>query len=424
MYLAIFKLGILVKNWFPNYVISSFFIYFWKVIYKKVDFFKHFYKYACYFFLFKISLKLRQRFKIVDKVKSFIFTESRFFNRVKKKKKKTRSLKFVTTNQVLTNQRFFIASFINNREIFVSYFTWFFSKKLPFFKFYSLYVTLVKKKNDIQKRQESITIINRLNRFKTLFFLYLKTRSVFTWFLLLNFLPVNCLLHLNPNKNKQSSYTLTTMLKRNKNVVTSSLYAYLMLGYTSITNTIFIDKNILNYIYFYNKYILNYLESLFNIKTCINCYSYVAFSYLLKQVQDALALCLFPVLKKFNKKFFINDFIYVLSIMFLQKNCLVFIRWLIRFIEKIHIRLHKKFFFLLKLYFKRVFSSQANFLDYKGFKLVLRGKISSAGNSKKKIFKFSHGICSLTKKNSKINYCYKIIRTYTGALGLKVFLFY
>jgi hypothetical protein len=130
--------------------------------------------------LFKVSLKLRQRFKIVDKVKSFTFTESSFFKRVKKKKKKTRSLKLITTNQVLTNQRFFTASFISDRQIFISYFTWFFSKKLPFFKFYSLYVTLVKKKNSMQKRQESITIINRSNKFKTLFFLYLKTRSVFT----------------------------------------------------------------------------------------------------------------------------------------------------------------------------------------------------------------------------------------------------
>jgi hypothetical protein len=160
-----------------------------------------------------------------------------------------------------------------------------------------------------------------------LFFLYLKTRSVFTWFLLLNFIPVNCLLHLNPNKSNQAFYTLTTTLKRNKNVVINNLYLYLMLGHTSITNSIFIDKNILNYIYFYNKYILNYLESLFNLKTCINCYSYITFNYLLKQVQAVLALCLFPVLKKFNKKFFINDFIYVLSIMFLQKSCLVFIRW-------------------------------------------------------------------------------------------------
>jgi hypothetical protein len=130
--------------------------------------------------LFKVSLKLRQRFKIVDKVKSFTFTESSFFKRVKKKKKKTRSLKLITTNQVITNQRFFTASFISDRQIFISYFTWFFSKKLPFFKFYSLYVTLVKKKNSMQKRQESITIINRSNKFKTLFFLYLKTRSVFT----------------------------------------------------------------------------------------------------------------------------------------------------------------------------------------------------------------------------------------------------
>jgi ribosomal protein S3 len=111
-------------------------------------------------------------------------------------------------------------------------------------------------------------------------------------------------------------------------------------------------------------------------------------------------------------------------VMFSQHNITIFARWLIRFMEKIRIKLHRRFLFLLKLYFKRLHVLHSKILNYIGLKLVIKGKIGSAGSSKKKIFKMSQGLCSLTKKNHKIAYCNRIVRTYTGALGLKLFLFY
>lgn len=176
--------------------------------------------------------------------------------------------------------------------------------------------------------------------------------------------------------------------------------------------------------HFYNKYVLKYLEFYFKSKVSISFLPYCFYKKKCKRVRRALNVCLFPVLKNFNRLFFFNDFISVLSITFLQRNIFIFVRWLMRFMKKIRIKLHKRFLFLLKLYFTRLFKLYSKGLKYKGFKLQIKGKISVAGSSKKRIFKMSQGLCSLTTKNSRVSYYNNIIRTYTGALGIKAFLFY
>jgi ribosomal protein S3 len=58
-------------------------------------------------------------------------------------------------------------------------------------------------------------------------------------------------------------------------------------------------------------------------------------------------------------------------------------------------------------------------LAIKGIRLVVKGKISSAGNARKRKFYISVGSTSFSTLTNKIIYHYKQVSTFTGALGLK-----
>ena len=60
----------------------------------------------------------------------------------------------------------------------------------------------------------------------------------------------------------------------------------------------------------------------------------------------------------------------------------------------------------------------------RGFKLDVRGKVSVAGNSKKRHYLIKYGELSFSKKNNKISYAQNIVRTPTGVLGLEFVLVY
>ena len=244
------------------------------------------------------------------------------------------------------------------------------------------------------------------------------------WFYLLNFLPVGIVFRLVATCLKRKSCLSNINSNMTSMEVNSFFYINIFTNILILNSNKQKATNYWNCGNFYNKYALKYFEQLLKSKTSIILKPYATYKKKTRAIRKALVSCLFPVLKKFNRLFFSHDFISILVVMFSQHNITIFARWLIRFMEKIRIKLHRRFLFLLKLYFKRLHVLHSKILKYIGFKLVIKGKIGSAGSSKKKIFKMSQGSCSLTKKNHKIAYCNKIVRTYTGALGLKLFLFY
>lgn len=427
MHFISFAVKFVIKTIATVYKLNIFFIKLWKFMFLKVDFFKHFYKYACKFLLRKITKFMRRRLK--RSMHSFNLLFLKINPAVKKKKrltlKKSTKLRYFTKNQLLTMHNFNWLNFSTHKSVKISYSKWLFHRNITFINATYFYFQPILRFYDVLTTQKSIKRpVNVVNYLKLKLFSYFKTGNLASWFFLLRLLPINYLFNCIAFKPFNTLLYHKVHLKQVNELIYNNTYSYLSLSISKLTSFSNTTNDTSNSSYFYMKYLLAYIESTFNIKTCISFYAYSSFKFLIVDVQQLLNFYVFPVLRRFNHKFFVNDFVCVLAIMFVQRNCLIFVRWLVRFMEKIHIRLHKKFFFLLQLYFKRIYSLNSSYLNYKGFKLVVKGKISSAGNSKKKIFKFSHGSCSLTKKNHKINYCHKIIRTYTGALGLKVFLFY
>jgi len=71
-------------------------------------------------------------------------------------------------------------------------------------------------------------------------------------------------------------------------------------------------------------------------------------------------------------------------------------------------------------FFERIFKD----LGIKGLKLRLKGKISSAGNSRKKLILYRVGETSHSKINIRVLNSRDTVVTFTGVMGLTVSLFY
>jgi len=63
-------------------------------------------------------------------------------------------------------------------------------------------------------------------------------------------------------------------------------------------------------------------------------------------------------------------------------------------------------------------------LKVKGLKIRLKGKISSAGNSRKKSILYRVGQTSLTNLDLRVLYEKDTVVTFTGVMGLNVAIFY
>jgi ribosomal protein S3 len=63
-------------------------------------------------------------------------------------------------------------------------------------------------------------------------------------------------------------------------------------------------------------------------------------------------------------------------------------------------------------------------LKLKGLKIRLKGKISSAGNSRKKSIIYRIGETSHSKLDLRVIHDYDTVVTFTGVMGLTVYIFY
>lgn len=71
-------------------------------------------------------------------------------------------------------------------------------------------------------------------------------------------------------------------------------------------------------------------------------------------------------------------------------------------------------------YFYTLFPS----LDIKGFKIKLKGKISVAGNSRKRRVIYRVGETSHSQASLRVLYEFVTINTFTGVMGFQLWIFY
>lgn len=177
------------------------------------------------------------------------------------------------------------------------------------------------------------------------------------------------------------------------------------------------------YKYFYH-YISSYLESSLkkkiflriNTKLQVNVSSLEELNIIFGKHRSSQS--------KVGRGFFFFEMLEIIFISFLHKDLNLLIDWFVKTMERIQFRNHKKFLTV----FKFIITSYSDLFIYKnnvgGFFFDIRGKVGVAGNAKKRHFSFNEGRFSKTTKLSKFDYQQQIVRTFTGALGVTMVMYF
>lgn len=174
----------------------------------------------------------------------------------------------------------------------------------------------------------------------------------------------------------------------------------------------------------YTKYLVDFFEGYTQSQLCLHFVPYTSAFNELRKVKSAINACIYPALKVFHRLFFYKDFANLCSMALHQKNAPLLTTWLTRFMERIDARMHRKFLRFLSVFFRRVHESTSPYITHTGIKFIIKGKIGVSGSAKKRTQHIAYGTRSLSRKNHRISFCQGLVRTPTGVLGLKCFLFY
>lgn len=130
-------------------------------------------------------------------------------------------------------------------------------------------------------------------------------------------------------------------------------------------------------------------------------------------------------LQIFNKDInLVRELVEVLVITMYTYDITCFKNWLVKVAEKIHFKLHKRLFYIIKIIISKYFSLYFKYFGCLGFCLRVQGKIGLGGSSKTRSFWIKSGQFSLTRKSLKIAYTSGHIRTYSGILGIEAIISY
>jgi hypothetical protein len=124
--------------------------------------------------------------------------------------------------------------------------------------------------------------------------------------------------------------------------------------------------------------------------------------------------------RKLGGRFFLEEAIHIIHLSFLLKDPIIIATWFKAMILRISFWRTRSIFrfmkYLLNNYFIHVFSD----LGFKGFKVVLKGKISVGGNSRKRSIRYRVGETSYSKVGLKVLNHFQTINTFTGVMGFNL----
>ena len=128
--------------------------------------------------------------------------------------------------------------------------------------------------------------------------------------------------------------------------------------------------------------------------------------------------------RRLGHKFFFEEALHIMHLSFTLRDSVLFSSWLKAMILRISFWKTRTIFrflrYLFLIYFVHIFPE----LKIKGLKIRLKGKISAAGNSRKRTILYRVGQTSHSKLNLRVSHSKNTINTFTGVMGFQVWLFY
>jgi hypothetical protein len=133
-------------------------------------------------------------------------------------------------------------------------------------------------------------------------------------------------------------------------------------------------------------------------------------------------------LKSFRKvlgpRLYLMESLEIIYLALKLKDSVFLANWIVAIMKKISFWKYKLFFRYIRYILRYFFSPVFSFLGIKGLKFQLKGKIGVAGNARTRTVLQKIGQVGHSKFENKIAYELVLIRTFTGVLGLKVWIFF
>lgn len=128
--------------------------------------------------------------------------------------------------------------------------------------------------------------------------------------------------------------------------------------------------------------------------------------------------------KRLGHRFFLDEAIHIMHLGFYYKDSQIVSRWLKAIILRISFWKTRFIFRFIRYIFLNFFNPIFKDLKIKGIKIKLKGKISVAGNSRKRTILFRSGKNSYSTVDLKVLYTSDTVETFTGVMGFQFWIFY
>jgi hypothetical protein len=128
--------------------------------------------------------------------------------------------------------------------------------------------------------------------------------------------------------------------------------------------------------------------------------------------------------KTIGNGIFILEAIQIFYIAFKLRDPYFLITWMTSTLQKISFWKFKFFFFFIKYIFKYFFWSHFKILKIKGIKIKISGKISVAGNARTRTIVTKIGNVGYSTFSNKILSSFDLVRSFTGVMGLRIWIIF
>ena len=128
--------------------------------------------------------------------------------------------------------------------------------------------------------------------------------------------------------------------------------------------------------------------------------------------------------RRLGHRFFLEEALHIIHMSFNYQDSKLLSSWLKSLIQRISFWKTRFIFRFIKYLFDNYMQFLFKEIGIKGFKLKLKGKISVAGNSRKRCILYRIGKTSHAQCNLKVVHTMDTITTFTGVMGFQVWIFY
>ena len=128
--------------------------------------------------------------------------------------------------------------------------------------------------------------------------------------------------------------------------------------------------------------------------------------------------------KLLGPKFFLDEVLKAVTLALKIKDATFFSNWIRGMLKRLSFWKIRVFFRFLKYMMRYVFWTSFDYFQFKGLKICLKGKISVAGNARKRTLLYRIGTTSYSKFDNKISYDFSCIGSFTGVMGFRVWMFF